>query len=168
MKELDCKYCFGCRVTTRFSNYFCSVTIKHIMTWCYHPSQGEVEGFGRSAMCCGCYDKRDGVPLIGGHTGVLYGHAGLGRQLEPCSTNACCCGCGSSTKKSTQFCIHAGRKVMETCCHPSQTIGQENDNKALYKGCFEKIEVNWTASMCSIHIQTWKAKYRIGNCTMKT
>ena len=127
MKELDCKCCCGCGVTSTYSHHHCSITMKGVMAWCYHPSQGEVEGFGSSAMCRGCYEKRANLTNE------------LGEQLEQPSTEMCCCGCGNMANSSTHYCIHTGRKIMENCYHPSQALQQEKHNKALCKTCFDTI-----------------------------
>jgi len=29
----------------KYSNHYCSVTMKHVMAWCYRASQGEVERY---------------------------------------------------------------------------------------------------------------------------
>jgi hypothetical protein len=138
MKELDCKCCCSCGVTAKYRNHYCSVTMKCKMARCYHALQGEVEGFGTSATCCGSYTKRVDVSVVGQHAGILREHDGLGKQPEASLTNAYCCGCGSTTHGSNHYSIHNGRKVMESCHHPPQVLGQENDNRALCKGCFEK------------------------------
>jgi hypothetical protein len=43
----------------------CWIWIGCILHWCYHPSQGEVEGHSSEALCKGCFDKiapMDGTP----------------------------------------------------------------------------------------------------------